>query len=151
MQLQGQGGSIAIESTGCLEVLFKGIGKKEIPSRLKLFEQLRLPRCGPVHIFSNMPFGPDGYAWMKEKIQPFWDPSRPLPPPGSRPASKPFRDFIYNYNVREESEKALAAHLEAQKSQADTGLNVIGEDEIIQNGTTQIGNIPNGTSHVTVN
>lgn len=107
---QGQGASIAIESTGCLEVLFRGIGKEDIQSRLALFEKLRLGRCGPVHVFSNMPPGPDGYAWMSEKIKPFWDPSKPLPPPGSRPISQPFRDFIYSYNVQEESRKALAEH-----------------------------------------
>ncbi|KAK0516471.1 hypothetical protein JMJ35_001074 [Cladonia borealis] len=105
---QGQGASIAIESTGCLEVLFEEIGKEDVQSRLKLFEKLRLGRCGPVHVFSNMPMGPEGYPWMLEKIKPFWDESKPLPPPGSRPVSKPFRDFIYSYNVKEESKKALA-------------------------------------------
>ena len=80
--------------------------------RLKLFEKLRLGRCGPVHVFSNMPMGPDGYSWMLEKIKPFWDGVMPLPPPGSKPVSKPFRDFIYSYNVKEESRNALA---EAQK------------------------------------
>lgn len=57
-----------------------------------------------------MPMGPDGYSWMVEKIKPFWDPAKPLPPPGSIPLSKPFRDFMYAYNVREESMKALAEH-----------------------------------------
>ena len=61
-----------------------------------------------MHVFSNMPMGPEGYPWMLEKIKPFWDESKPLPPPGSRPVSKPFRDFIYSYNVKEESKKALA-------------------------------------------
>ena len=107
---QGQGASIAIESAGCLGVLFNGIGKDEVQSRLALFEKLRLGRCGPVHVFSNMPPGPDGYAWMSEKIKPFWDPSKPLPPPGSRPISLPFRDLIYSYNVQEESKKALAVY-----------------------------------------
>jgi hypothetical protein len=55
-----------------------------------------------------MPLGPDGYAWMVEKLKPFWDPARQLPPPGSRPLSLPFRDFIYGYNVIEETKKALA-------------------------------------------
>lgn len=68
-----------------------------------------------------MPMGPDGYSWMLEKIQPFWGEAKPLPPPGSRPVSKPFRDFIYSYNVHEESKSALA---EAQKqAQLSSGLN----------------------------
>jgi len=97
-----------VESTGCLEILFAGIGKAEVQSRLALFEKLRLARCGPVHIFSNMSPTPDGYGWMLEKIKPFWDDQYTLPPPGSRPLSKPFRDFIYSYNVLEETKNALA-------------------------------------------
>lgn len=57
-----------------------------------------------------MPMGPDGYAWLVEKIKPFWDPTKPLPPPGSRPLSKPFRDFFYGYDSKEESRKALAEY-----------------------------------------
>ena len=44
---------------------------------------------------------------MVEKVKPFWDESRPLPPPGSRPMSLPFRDFMYGYDVFQESKKAL--------------------------------------------
>ncbi|KAF4308697.1 Salicylate hydroxylase [Botryosphaeria dothidea] len=106
---QGQGASIAIESTGCLEILFNGIGKDQVQERLALFEKLRLGRCGPVHVFSNMLIGPDGHRWMVEKVKPFWDESRPLPPPGSRPLSLPFRNFIYGFNVVEDTEQALAA------------------------------------------
>lgn len=108
-QQQGQGASIAIESTGCLEILFNGIGKDQVQERLALFEKLRLGRCGPVHVFSNMLIGPDGHRWMVEKVKPFWDESRPLPPPGSRPLSLPFRNFIYGFNVVEDTEQALAA------------------------------------------
>lgn len=114
---QGQGASIAIESTGCLEILFAGIGKDDVQPRLKLFEELRLRRCGPVHVFSNMPLDPDGYSWMVEKIKPFWDAGKPLPPPGSKPVSAPFRDFIFSYNVREESKKALAEHQKHEEEQ----------------------------------
>ena len=65
--------------------------------------------------------GPDGYSWMLEKIKPFWDGAKPLPPPGSKPLSEPFREFMYSYNVQEESKKALA---EAQKhAQSNGGLN----------------------------
>ena len=67
-----------------------------------------------------MQMGPDGYSWMLEKIKPFWDASKPLPPPGSRPVSKPFRDFIYSYNVEEESRKAL---LEMERQAHSNGLN----------------------------
>lgn len=111
-QHQGQGASIAMESAGCLEVLFTGASKDDVPSRLRQFEKLRLGRCGPVHVFSNMPLGPQGYPWMLEKIRPFWDETRPLPPPGSRPLSEPFREFIFGYDVFAETRKALE---EAQK------------------------------------
>lgn len=85
-------------------------------SRLELFEKLRLRRCGPMHVFSNMLPGPDGYAWMVENIKPFWDdPARPLPPPGSRPMSFPFREFMYAYDIREESKKALVGHQQQKR------------------------------------
>jgi salicylate hydroxylase len=113
---QGQGASISIESTGCLEILFNRIGKEDVASRLKLFETLRLRRCGPVHVFSIMPLGPDGHTWMAEKIKPFWDPARPLPPPGSRPLSLPFRDFIYGYNVIEHTKEVLSLALAEQQN-----------------------------------
>ena len=96
-----------MESAGCLEVLFTGAGKADVQPRLRLFEKLRLGRCGPVHVFSNMPQGPEGHAWMVEKVKPFWDGSRPLPPPGSRPMSSAFLDFMYSYDVFRESRKAL--------------------------------------------
>ncbi|KAL8907266.1 MAG: hypothetical protein Q9207_001507 [Kuettlingeria erythrocarpa] len=113
---QGQGASSAIESAGCLEVLFSGTRREDVQSRLELFEQLRLRRCGPMHVFSNMLPGPDGYAWMVEKIKPFWDdPARPLPPPGSKPMSFPFREFMYAYDIREESKKALVGHQQQKR------------------------------------
>ncbi|KAL8929784.1 MAG: hypothetical protein Q9208_000928 [Pyrenodesmia sp. 3 TL-2023] len=116
---QGQGASSAIESAGCLEVLFAGTRREDVQPRLKLFEQLRLRRCGPMHVFSNMLPGPDGYAWMLEKIKPFWDdPARPLPPPGSRPMSFPFREFMYAYDIREESRKALAGYQQQKRSES---------------------------------
>ncbi|KAA6408396.1 MAG: Salicylate hydroxylase [Lasallia pustulata] len=107
---QGQGASIAIESTGCLEVLCNGVGKEDVQSRLKLFDELRRRRCPPAQLFSNMPLGPNSYSWLLENIKPSWDPAKPLPSPGSRPLSKPYRDVFYGYNAREESEIALAEH-----------------------------------------
>lgn len=91
-------------------------------SRLELFEKLRLPRCGPVHVFSNMPLSPNGHAWMVEKIKPFWDPAKSLPPPGSRPLSLPFREFLYSFNVIQETQKSVA---EYEKSRGITDGDVV--------------------------
>ena len=70
-----------------------------------------------------MPLSPDGHAWMVEKIKPFWDATKPLPPPGSRPLSLPFRNFIYGYDVLEESKKALAEHQKQAPLAAPTAMN----------------------------
>lgn len=59
-----------------------------------------------------MLLGPQGYPWMLEKICPFWDETRPLLLPGSRPLSEPFREFIFGCDVFAETYKALE---EAQK------------------------------------
>ena len=99
-------------------MLFGGAGKEDVQSRLKLFEQLRLGRCGPIHVFSNMPQGPEGHAWMVERVKPFWDESQPLPPPGSRPQSLPFRDIMYGYDVFRESKKALDEFLSRKSKSA---------------------------------
>ena len=109
-----------MESAGCLEVLFTGAGKADVQPRLKLFDKLRLARCGPIHVFSNMPQGPEGHAWMLEKIKPFWDGSQPLPPPGSRPMSSAFLEFMYSYDVFRESKKALDGSLQNESKAAKT-------------------------------
>lgn len=101
--------------------------------------------------------GPDGYAWMLEKIRPFWGEvgmggagaggkegkgeggkegkeARELPPRGAKPVSEYFRNFIYSYNVREESRRAV--------QELDNHL--LNANGVVANGSYANGNHANG-------
>jgi len=57
MPTHAQGGSIAIEDVAALEVLRANMESDEdIRKRLRLWEQLRLPRCATAQIVSNAMF-----------------------------------------------------------------------------------------------
>jgi hypothetical protein len=104
---------------------------------LKLFEKLRLGRTIPVQIFSNMPMGPDGYSWMLEKMKPYWDKSKALPPPGTKPHEPYFCHYLYCYDSFEVAKQAIA----------DAEVEKYGVAHTIPNGHTNgVKEISNGVS-----
>jgi hypothetical protein len=123
---------------GSLQVLLENITPNLIPERLRIFEKLRLARTAPVQIFSNMPMGPDGYGWMLEKLKPYWDQSKSLPPPGTKPHEPYFSHYLYCYDSFEVARQALAA---AEMKKADPALLLNGD----ANGVRAVPNGVNGT------
>ncbi|KAI1495612.1 FAD/NAD(P)-binding domain-containing protein [Biscogniauxia marginata] len=102
------GGGIAIESAASLEIIFRGVDgadEKTIEERLRLFDELRLPRCNLTMLASNA-----GQEWLlvpgvEEEIRKYY--SGPLPPKGSIPWSDEFREVLFHHDEFEAAEKAL--------------------------------------------
>jgi salicylate hydroxylase len=69
MPTHAAGGAMAIESAATLEVLFTGVNGadgKEMEERLRLFDQLRVPRCNLAMLASNAGHdvrNPPNYCW----------------------------------------------------------------------------------------
>ncbi|KAF2100650.1 FAD/NAD(P)-binding domain-containing protein [Rhizodiscina lignyota] len=101
-----QGGCMALEDAAALEVLMADVNpEKDLETRLKLFEQLRLPRCATTQALSNHTWGNTFRDGFSQRIQQQFQ--HLLPPPGLNSFSSPWRDFFYSYNIYEEAEKAL--------------------------------------------
>ncbi|KAK0612502.1 hypothetical protein B0T17DRAFT_461632, partial [Bombardia bombarda] len=102
------GGSIAIESAASIETLFKGVdGRDEaiVKQRLRLFDKLRIPRCNLTMLASNA--GPEwlDVPGLEDEIRRFY--SGPLPPAGTRPWTKEFRELLFHHNEYGAAEHAL--------------------------------------------
>jgi len=103
------GGAVSIESAAALEVLFRGVrGDDEvaIKRRLELFDKLRVPRCNLTMLASNA-----GPRWLEapgteEEIRKFYH--GPLPPAGTPPWTKPFREVLFHHDAYRAAEEALA-------------------------------------------
>lgn len=109
MPTHAAGGAVAIESAAALEVLFRGVSGDDevtIKRRLELFDKLRVPRCNLTMLASNA--GPE---WLEvpgveQEIRRFYD--GPLPPAGTLPWTKPFREFLFHHNAYRAAEETLA-------------------------------------------
>ncbi len=67
---QGQGGGMAVEDGAALGALFSNLySKKEIPDRLKLFQDLRLDRVSALQVISSV--GQDQVAQTHDQVRPF--------------------------------------------------------------------------------
>ena len=96
---------MALEDAAALEVLLANMTPNDdIPQRLQLWQQVRLPRCATSQLLSNAMFYSKDMD-QEELVRKYY--KGPLPPPGAKPWSEPIRDFFYPYDVFEESKKAL--------------------------------------------
>ncbi|KAK5651808.1 hypothetical protein OQA88_11676 [Cercophora sp. LCS_1] len=109
MPTHAAGGAIGIESAAALEVLFKdvdGTDETLLQERLRLFDQLRIPRCNLTMLASNA--GPQWLAvpGVEEDVRRFY--SGPLPPAGALPWGRQFREVLFNHDAYRAAEQALA-------------------------------------------
>ena len=105
LSTHGQGASTAIEDAMALEVLFSGnVMAEDVPNRLKLFEQLRLPRVSAVQTLSNKMMGPP--EAMLEEARRYFD-GRDLPGPGAKTFSQEYNDLFFLYDVAEAARALL--------------------------------------------
>ncbi|KAI1337843.1 FAD/NAD(P)-binding domain-containing protein [Xylariaceae sp. FL0016] len=107
------GGAIAIESAAALETLFRGVqtGDGEtIQQRLRMFDELRIPRCNLTMLASNA--GAENWLGdpaVEEEIRKYYNGA--LPPKGAMPWSREFREVLFNHD-----EFAAAAEMLKKKS-----------------------------------
>ena len=95
---------MSIEDAAALEILMANITSDEdVQDRLRLFEQVRLPRCATTQLMSNAMF----YSKVNQEglVREYYD--GPLPPKTAESWSESIRDFFYSYDIFEESKKAL--------------------------------------------
>ncbi|KAK4183923.1 hypothetical protein QBC35DRAFT_417971, partial [Podospora australis] len=108
MPTHAAGGGIAIESAASLEVLFQGVrgsDEKTLKQRLEIWNSLRLPRCNLTMLASNA-----GPRWLhvpgvEEEVRKYYQ--GPLPPLGSKPYSKVFRDVLFKHDEYRTANEAL--------------------------------------------
>lgn len=101
-----QGGAMALEDAASLEVLLAGVGSGEnLQGRLRVFEQLRLPRSTPTQVLSNGMFI-SGTMAKEDLVRKYYQGPlfEPLDAPGF---SRPVRDFCYGYDIFSEARKAF--------------------------------------------
>lgn len=107
MPTHAQGGCMALEDAAALEILFANISDDaDVQSRLRLFEQLRLPRAATTQILSNAMF----YMTVEdieESIRKYYKGPILKAGDGVRSWSHPVREFFFRYNVFDEARKAL--------------------------------------------
>jgi salicylate hydroxylase len=101
-----QGGAMALEDAASLEILLAGMKAVEgLENRLKIFEQLRLPRSTTTQVLSNAAFLSSGTN-KEDVIRKYYQ--GPLFEPLNAPGfSRPVRDFWYGYNIISEARKAF--------------------------------------------
>lgn len=101
-----QGGGMALEDAAALEVLFAGLKAGEtLDNRLRIFEQLRLPRATTTQVLSNAPFI-SGSMTKEEIVRKYYQGTLFAPIDGSGFA-RSARDFWYGYDIFSEAKKAL--------------------------------------------
>jgi len=117
MPTHAAGGAIAIESAATLEVLFSSVDGKDgaaVAQRLRLFDQLRIPRCNLTMVASNA--GPRWLhvAGVEDEVRRFY-PGK-LAPKGTLPWSRLFREMLFDHDEYAAAERALAAAAQAGTS-----------------------------------
>lgn len=111
MPTHAAGGAIAIESAATMEVLFRDFPsdppqlEEFVKRRLKLFDQLRIPRCNLTMLASNA-----GPKWLN--VKGVEEEARryskgPLPHKDTLPWTKEFRQVLFCYDAFEAAEAAV--------------------------------------------
>ncbi|KAM7219554.1 3-hydroxybenzoate 6-hydroxylase [Rhypophila decipiens] len=106
------GGASAIESAAALEVLFRGVNGSDdelVKDRLRLFDQLRLPRCNLAMLVSNAGGPWTGDPEVEEEVRKFYH--GPLPPVGTLPWMKEFREILFHHDAYKTAKQALTGRL----------------------------------------
>lgn len=117
MPTHAAGGAIAIESAATMEVLFRDFPsdppqlEEFVKRRLKLFDQLRIPRCNLTMLASNA-----GPKWLnvegvEEEARRYY--KGPLPHKDTLPWTKEFRQVLFCYDAFEAAEEAVRKEEEA--------------------------------------
>ncbi|KAI0446064.1 FAD/NAD(P)-binding domain-containing protein [Xylaria telfairii] len=129
MPTHAAGFAMAVESAGVLEALFKELGDHALGSlakpleremfineRLRLFDELRIPKCNLAMLLSNA--GPEGlsYPGVEAEIRRFY--RGPLPPKDAMPWSAEFRKLLFKYDAFAEVEKKLRDKAKRKKEAA---------------------------------
>lgn len=100
-----QGGSMALEDAAALEVLLAGLKAGEsLENRLRIFEQLRLPRATTTQVLSNGVFIEGN---LKEDIVRKYYQGTLFEPLDVNGFARPARDFWYGYDIFSEARKAF--------------------------------------------
>ena len=95
-----QGGTLAIEQAGALEILFTNATPDEVPGRAKDFDRVMRKRTHMVQLFTDAKPS-DGNDPNRIKVAELSD--KPLPVVGSLPFTERVREFLYDYNVLKEA------------------------------------------------
>ncbi|KAH9891448.1 hypothetical protein F4778DRAFT_772959 [Xylariomycetidae sp. FL2044] len=107
-----QGASMAIEDAAALGVLFSSnAAPADVPARLRLYDELRLPRARAAQIMSNMMAGPNNKDSMITEIRRYYGDSGSIPGRNAMTFSEEYNDFFFSYNVVEEARKLLKGHI----------------------------------------
>lgn len=87
-----------------------------IKERLRLFDELRIPRCNLAMLLSNA--GPEAllYPGVEAEIRRFYQ--GPLPPQGTMPWSPEFRKLLFKYDAFSKAEKKLRDEAKQKKEVA---------------------------------
>ncbi|KIW63663.1 hypothetical protein PV04_08648 [Phialophora macrospora] len=102
----GQGASMALEDAMALQVLFADVDSTaDVPSKLQLFDRLRLPRVSAVQVMSNKMMGPPDK--MMAEIKRYYQGD--IPGPTAKTFSKEYNDFFFLYDVGDEAAKVPTA------------------------------------------
>lgn len=101
-----QGGAMALEDTAALEVLFSDwTADDDVEKRLRLFNQLRLPRVVATQILSNAMFYGGTLQSRLEELKANW--KGPALPVGERAWTEPVQEFFYGYDAFAAAKTAL--------------------------------------------
>jgi len=110
-----QGGAMGLEDAAALEVLFSNfnpsittVTEDETVKRLRLFNQLRLPRGNATLLLSNGMFyntSENPGSPVPERVREYW--SGPFLPKGIEGFSAPIREFFHGYDAFGVAEKAM--------------------------------------------
>lgn len=107
MPTHAQGGCMAIEDAASLEILFSNMSRTDtVEERLRLFQDLRLPRNVVTQILSNKMFYYEGMNDADDAIREQYS-GRILKPGHHEGWTEEIREFFYSYDVFEEARKAL--------------------------------------------
>lgn len=113
---------MAIEDAAALEILLSNMEVTDgVDNRLKLWNQMRLPRCAATQFLSNRMY--KDTAERDEGVKQFY--AGPLPDANISGWSDPWNDVFYGYNAFEQARKALE-YKDAKDGLPDGAVEVLG-------------------------
>ena len=108
-----QGGTIAIEQAGALELLLGDITKDEVAERARDFDEVMRRRTHLVQLYTDaVPM--DGTDPRRQRAAEL-STDRPLPAVSAMPFTEEVREFLYHYNVLDEARSYLERKRSGEK------------------------------------